>query len=109
MTSPIWVSLQGKDLLSRQLEFGRSSSPCMRSIGMESSKEWWKLIENDSQLTITWQKISDLHALLQMKRQTPYPQHREMAQAFLADIQRMEEEIHEYLLRAPSPEPVAGG
>jgi hypothetical protein len=65
------------------------------------------LIENDTQLAVTRQKIAELHALLlQMKRQTPYPQYREMAQAFLADIQRKEQEIHEYLLPAPAVEPV---
>ena len=67
------------------------------------------MIENDSQLAATRQKIAELHALLlEMKRRVPYAQYLEMAPAFLADIQRMEEEIHEYLLSAPPLEPVAG-
>jgi hypothetical protein len=66
------------------------------------------LIENETQFEVTRQKITQLHALLlEMKRQVPHSQYLEMAQAFLADIQRMEEEIREYLLRAPPLEQVA--
>ena len=68
-----------------------------------------QLIENTIQLAATHQKIAELHALLlDMKQRVPYAQYREMAQAFLDDIQRMEMEIHEYLLRAPQLEEVAG-
>jgi hypothetical protein len=61
------------------------------------------------ELEVARQKIAELQALLlEMKRRVPYAQYLEMAQAFLADIQRMEGEVHEYLLSAPPLEPVAG-
>ncbi len=43
-----------------------------------------------------------------MKRQVPHSQYLEMAQTWAFELQRMEEEIREYLLRAPPLEPVAG-
>jgi hypothetical protein len=75
---------------------------------MASSEGWPSLIENDTQLALTRQRVAELHALLlEMKRQVPYPEYREMAEAFLADIRRMQEEMHEYLLSAPPREQVA--
>jgi hypothetical protein len=76
---------------------------------MASSKEWSKLVENETEFEVTRQKVAQLHALLlEMKRQVPHSQYVDMAQAFLADIQRMEAEMREYLLSAPPWEPVAG-
>ena len=59
-------------------------------------------IENDIQLEITRKKILAIQKLLlEMKQTVPYQQYLEMAEAFLADIKRMEEEIHQYLKEAP--------
>jgi hypothetical protein len=67
------------------------------------------LIESEDQFEATRHKIVELQALLlEMKRQVPYPQYLEMAQAFLADIDRMEEEMRAYLLSAPPLEAVPG-
>ncbi|MBM3241406.1 hypothetical protein FJZ31_34430 [Candidatus Poribacteria bacterium] len=60
-------------------------------------------IENDIQLEITRKKIIAIQKLLlEMKRTVPYQQYLEMSEAFLADIKRMEEEIHQYLKEAPA-------
>lgn len=76
---------------------------------MVGGREWCKLIENDAQLQITQQKISELHAILiEMKSRVPYAEYREMAEGFLADVRRMQEEIREYVLRAPTREQVVG-
>jgi hypothetical protein len=75
---------------------------CMERAGKRS-----KLIENEPQFEVTRQKVAQLHALLlEMKRQVPHSQYVDMAQAFLADIQRMEAEMRDYLLSAPPLEPV---
>ena len=59
-------------------------------------------IENDIQLEITRKKILAIQKLLlEMKQTVPYQQYLEMSEAFLADIKRMEEEIHQYLKEAP--------
>ena len=66
------------------------------------------MIQNEHELEVTRQRIKAFQDALMVLRHNQLPSnYAQIAQNFLYEIKKMEEEVHEYLQRFPASEPPA--